>query len=157
MSCYVVRRSLQPKKASRSPRQPPIPPGRPLCVSDREARADCQGVELIDRIAARAPGSSWPQSTRIVQLKRRPTSNVDSMIVLRARRGGTGSKYVTLRGGLRKAIPFLSLAQGVVRKVPNSMDRRQNGARRKGDFPDSQRTSASSSPLPGNKPSRLHS
>jgi predicted 3-demethylubiquinone-9 3-methyltransferase (glyoxalase superfamily) len=39
-----------------------------------------------------APGSSWPQSTRIVQRKRRPTSNVDSMMVLRARRGGTGSK-----------------------------------------------------------------
>jgi hypothetical protein len=71
----------QPKQASRSPRQPPIPPGRPLCVSDREARADCQGGELIDRIAARArPGSSWPQSTRIAQLKRRPTSNVDSMM-----------------------------------------------------------------------------
>jgi hypothetical protein len=29
------------------------------------------------------------QSTRIVQRKRRPTSNVDSMTVLRARRGGT--------------------------------------------------------------------
>jgi hypothetical protein len=27
--------------------------------------------------------------------------------VLRARRGGTGSKYVTLRGGVRRAIPFL--------------------------------------------------
>src|SRR6266705_4063968 len=52
-------------------------------------------------------GSSWLQSTRIVQRKRRPTSNVDSMMVLRARRGGTGSKYVTLRGGVRRAIPFL--------------------------------------------------
>src|SRR6266850_31552 len=59
-----------------------------------------------------APGSSWPQSTRIVQLKRRPTSNVDSMMVLRARRGGTGSKYVTLRGGLRRAIPFLLVRSG---------------------------------------------
>jgi len=37
-------------------------------------------------------GIELPQSMRIVQLKRRPTSNVDSMIVLRARRGGTGSK-----------------------------------------------------------------
>ena len=59
-----------------------------------------------------APGSSWPQSTRIVQLKRRPTSNVDSMMVLRARRGGTGSKYVTLRGGVRRAIPFLLVRSG---------------------------------------------
>src|SRR5207237_6188163 len=58
-------------------------------------------------------GSSWPQSTRIVQLKRRPTSNVDSMMVLRARRGGTGSKYVTLRGGLRRAIPFLLVRSDV--------------------------------------------
>jgi hypothetical protein len=88
------------------------------CVDDREARPDGQGRELIDRVAAGAPvrqllvveplgharvpfagsgritspGSSWPQSTRIVQRKRRPTSKVDSMIVLRARRGGTGSK-----------------------------------------------------------------
>jgi hypothetical protein len=31
--------------------------------------------------------SSLPKSTRIVQLKGRPTSNVDSMMVLRARRG----------------------------------------------------------------------
>jgi hypothetical protein len=28
------------------------------------------------------------------------------MMVLRARRGGTGSKYVTFRGGLRRAIPY---------------------------------------------------
>src|SRR5208283_1909032 len=59
-----------------------------------------------------APGSSWPQSTRIVQRKRRPTSNVDSMIVLRDRCGGTGSKYVTLRGGVRRAIPFLLVWSG---------------------------------------------
>jgi hypothetical protein len=39
-----------------------------------------------------APGSSWPQSMRIVQRKRWPTSKVDSMIVLRASRGATGSK-----------------------------------------------------------------
>jgi hypothetical protein len=89
-----------------------------LSVGDREARADCQCGELIDGVAAgapvrkllvievlghagtpfaayrriTAPGSSAPQSTRIVQRKRRPTSNVDSMMVLRARRSGTGSK-----------------------------------------------------------------
>jgi hypothetical protein len=89
-----------------------------LCVGDREARADGQCGELIDRIAATAPvrklffvealgharvpftgtgritapASSWPQSSRIVQRKRRPTSKVDSMMVLRARRGRTGSK-----------------------------------------------------------------
>jgi ISXO2-like transposase domain len=34
------------------------------------------------------------------------TSNVDSMIVLRAKHGTTGSKYVTFRGGLRRIIPF---------------------------------------------------
>ena len=110
-----------------------------LCVGDRQARANCQCGELIDRIAAgapvgklrrrrgarayvgairrgigriTAPGSSWPQSTRSVQRKRRPTSNVDSMMVLRARRGATGSKYVTLRGGLRRAIPFLLVRSG---------------------------------------------
>ncbi len=72
-----------------------------LCVGDREARADGQRGELIDSVAAGTPvrkllliealgharvpflgyrpdhraGSSWPQSTRIVQRKRRPTSN----------------------------------------------------------------------------------
>jgi hypothetical protein len=48
-----------------------------------------------------APGSSWPQSTRIVQRKRRPTSKVDAMTALRARRGATGSNQVTFGGGLR--------------------------------------------------------
>src|ERR1700730_4679220 len=72
-----------------------------------------------------APGSSGPQALRIVQRKRRPTSNVDSMIVLRARRAGTGSKYVTFRGGLRRAIPFLLVRSGWVRKVLYSM--RTNG------------------------------
>jgi hypothetical protein len=73
----------------------------------RPQGAECQCGELIDRIATgatlrklvveavghmrvplspgtgriTAPGSSWPQSTRIVQRKRRPTSNVDSMPV----------------------------------------------------------------------------
>src|SRR5229473_3904225 len=32
-----------------------MPPGRPLCVGDREAGADCQCGELIDRIAASTP------------------------------------------------------------------------------------------------------
>src|SRR5580704_7082193 len=53
-----------------------------------------------------ASGSSWLQSTRIVHRKRRPTSNVDSMTVLRGRHGGTGSKYVAFRGR-RRAIPSL--------------------------------------------------
>jgi hypothetical protein len=89
-----------------------------LSVSHRQTRADSQGGELVDRVAAgppigkflviealghvgchspgsgrmTAPGSSWPQSIRIVHRKRRPTSKVDSMTVLRARRGATGSK-----------------------------------------------------------------
>jgi hypothetical protein len=48
-----------------------------------------RGCHSPDTGRITAPGSSWPQTTRIVQLKRRPTSNVDSMMVLRARRGGT--------------------------------------------------------------------
>src|SRR5580693_2613070 len=40
------------------------------------------------------------------------SDSTDSMMVLRARRGGTGSKYVTLRGGLRRAIPFLLVRSG---------------------------------------------
>src|SRR3979490_3271818 len=34
------------------------------------------------------------------------------MMVLRARRGATGSKYVTLRGGRRRALPFLLVRSG---------------------------------------------
>jgi hypothetical protein len=34
------------------------------------------------------------------------------MMVLRASRGGTGAKYVTLRGGLRRVIPFLLVRPG---------------------------------------------
>src|SRR5260370_33944638 len=71
-----------------------------------------------------APGSSWPQSTRIVQRKRRPTSNVDSMMVLRARRGGTGSKYVTLRGGGRLGASLHLVLSGGGGRVATSL--RQN-------------------------------
>jgi hypothetical protein len=46
------------------------------------------------------------------------------MMVLRAWRGRTGSKYVTLRGG-RRAIPFLLVRSGAVGKIPYSM--RTNG------------------------------
>jgi len=103
-----------------------------LCVGDRQARADCQCGELIDRIAAGTPVRKLLLvealgHARVPFLGDRPDhraglelaaidahraaeaaadSNVDSMIVLRARRGGTGSKYVTFRGGLRRAIPF---------------------------------------------------
>jgi hypothetical protein len=62
-----------------------------LCVGDREARADRQRGELIDRIAAGAP----IRKLLFIELfghTRLPTSNVDSMMVLRARRGRTGSK-----------------------------------------------------------------
>src|SRR3984893_5934682 len=103
------------------------------CFGDGEARADGQGRELIDRVAAgapvrelffveaightrmpriTAPGSRREQSTRMVQQKRRPTLNVESMIVLRARDGGTGSRDVTLRGGVRRVIPFLLVRSG---------------------------------------------
>jgi hypothetical protein len=104
-------------------------PAQRLAVGDRQACADRYRGELIDRIAAGEPirkllfievpmrlpfaecrpyhraGIDLPASTRIVQRKQRPTSKVDSMMVLRARRGRTGSKYVTFRGGLRRAIP----------------------------------------------------
>jgi hypothetical protein len=76
-----------------------------LGVGDRETRPDSEGGELIDGAATRAPvgkllfieqgsdritasGSSWLQSTRIVQRKRRPTSNVafDDRVARQARR-----------------------------------------------------------------------
>ncbi len=45
----------------------------------------------------------------------------NSMIVLRASRGATGSKYVTFRGGMRRAIPFLLVAFAAVRRTVPSM------------------------------------
>jgi hypothetical protein len=83
------------------------------CIRDREARADRQGRELIDRVAAGAPVGELffiealrharvpfagvrPDHRAGIELTaidaHRPTSNVDSMTVFRARRGGTGSK-----------------------------------------------------------------
>src|ERR1700730_1482971 len=88
---------------------------RPARQSASSSSSSCPGIcgchsPGTGRITA--PGSSWLQSTRIVQRKRRPTSNVDSMMVLRARRGGTGSKYVTWRGGRRRALPLLLVRSG---------------------------------------------
>jgi hypothetical protein len=40
------------------------------------------------------------------------------MMVLRASLGATGSKYVTLRGGLRRAIPFLLVRSGCSAQGP---------------------------------------
>ena len=60
------------------------------------------GVEHFDEVTPPPLSDIELRQPRIVPLKRRPTSNVDSMMVLRARRGATGSKYVTLRGGLRQ-------------------------------------------------------
>jgi hypothetical protein len=54
------------------------------------AALDMRGCHSPGSGRMTAPGSSWPQSMRIVQ--RKPTSKVDSMIVLRPRRGATGSK-----------------------------------------------------------------
>ena len=96
---------------------------RPRCVRRQSAsssssrRWGIRGCHSLGSGRITAPGSSWPQSTRIVQRKRRPTSNVDSMMVLGARRGGTGSKYVTFRGGRRRAIPFLLVGSGACVKI----------------------------------------
>jgi hypothetical protein len=115
-----------------------------LCVGHREARADRQ-VRRADRphcgrrasrpalfVEAlghtRLPFAGHRSDHRagielaaidaLVQRKRRPTSNVDSMTVLRARRGGTGSmNQVTLRGRLRLAIPFLLVRSGWCAKL----------------------------------------
>jgi hypothetical protein len=54
--------------------------------SSSSRRSGIRGCHWPDTGRITAPGSSWPQSTRIVQLKRRPTSKVDSMMVLGARR-----------------------------------------------------------------------
>src|SRR3984893_13357258 len=87
-------------------------PARQSASSSSSRRSGMRGCDSPGSGPITASGSSCPQSTRIVQRKRRPTSNVGSMMVLRARRGGTGSKYVTLRGGLRRAIPFLLVRSG---------------------------------------------
>jgi hypothetical protein len=96
-------------------------PARQSASSASSRRSGIRGCHppRIGRI--HRAGSSWPQSTRSAQRKRRPTSKVDSMTVLRGRLGGTGSKYVTLQGGLRRTIPFLLVRSGAVRKALNSI------------------------------------
>jgi hypothetical protein len=49
------------------------------------------------------------------------------MMVLRARRGGTGSKYVTLRGGVRRAIPFLLVREALQKPSPSDRDIMSSG------------------------------
>jgi hypothetical protein len=61
------------------------------------------GIELAAIDAHRAPEAA-------------ADSKVDSVMVLRGRRGGTGPKYVTFRGGLRRATPFLLVRSGTRRK-----------------------------------------
>jgi hypothetical protein len=67
-------------------------PARQSASSSSSRRSGIRGCHSPRTGRITTPGSSWPQSTRIVQRKRRPTSNVDSIMVLRARRGGIGSK-----------------------------------------------------------------
>src|SRR6266699_2435735 len=82
-----------------------------LCVGNREARADCQCGELIDRIAASAP------VRELLFVELRGHTRVPFAGYRPDHRAGIGSKYVILRGGLRRAIPFLLVRSGV-RKSP---------------------------------------
>jgi hypothetical protein len=95
-------RGARRRSGRRADRPRCVPPASPQALLRRGARA-C--ADAIRRVPAGSPrrGRVRQQSTRIVQRKRRPTSNVDSMMVLRVRRGGTGSKYVTPWGGVRRA------------------------------------------------------
>ena len=113
-----------------------------LRVGHRQPRADSQCSEPTDRIAARAPVRELPfvealGHARVPFAGLRPDhrAGIELAIidphraaeaaadlerrlddVLRARRAGTGSKCVTFRGGVRRAIPFL-----LVGKVLNFM------------------------------------
>ena len=115
-----------------------------LSVGDREARANRQRRELIDRVAAGAPVGKllfveglWhmrvpfagyrPDNGGRVELAaidphRAAEAAADFEggfdTVLRARRGGTGSKYVTFRGGLRRAISVSSSGQRGTGSLP---------------------------------------
>ena len=109
-----------------------------LSVGDREPRADRQGGELIDRVAARTPvrelfliqplgharepfaGVRADHRAGIkpaaIDTHRAAEAAADLERGLNdgvaSRRGTTGSKYVTFRGGLRWAIPFLLVRSG---------------------------------------------
>jgi hypothetical protein len=100
-------------------------------IGNSQAHANRHCGELIDRVAARgqallpsagvaritAPGSSWPQSTRMVQRKRRPTSNVDSMMVWRAKRGGFEP---SVPHKLFWATPTATVRSSICRRLPAS-------------------------------------
>ena len=88
------RRADRPHCGRRASRQAPRHRGIPACAG------------AIRRVPAGSPRRGRVGRNRCASCSGRGgrprTSN--SMMVLRARRGGTGSKYVTLRGGLRRAI-----------------------------------------------------
>ena len=88
------------------------PRASPQAPHRRGARA-CAGA--IRRVPAGSPRRARARHNRSASCSGsggRPRRS-NSMTVFRARRGGTGSKYVTLRGGLRRAIPFLLVGQTV--------------------------------------------
>ena len=118
-----------------------------LCVGDREARADCQCGELIDRIAAGAPvrellvveafgharvpfAGHRPHHRAGVELAAIDAHRaaeaaadlerrLDDGVAREARRDRFEIRDFT--GGLRRAIPFLLVRSGGVRKVLHSM------------------------------------
>src|SRR6516225_9485562 len=127
----------------RRPQNPGSPAGvfcltARLSVGDREPRADREGGELIDRVAARTPvrelfliqplgharepfaGVRADHRAGIkpaaIDTHRAAEAAADLERGLNdgvaSRRGTTGSKYVTFRGGLRWAIPFLLVRSG---------------------------------------------
>ena len=117
-----VRRADRPRRDRRASPQAPL---------RRGAQAYAGAIRRVPTGSPRR-GRADRNRRALVQRKRRPTSNVDSMMVLRARRGRTGSKYVTLRGGRRRAIPFLLVRSGGcardarMRRRPGQSRREQN-------------------------------
>jgi hypothetical protein len=83
----------------------------PQAPPRRGARA-CAGANRRAPAGSPRRGSSWPQSRRIVQRKRRLASNVGSMMVLGARRDGAGLRC-GLPGAGRRVVPFVLGGLGV--------------------------------------------
>ena len=97
-----VRRADRPHCGQRASPQAPL---------RRGARAYAGAIRRVPAGSPRRDRAGRNRRASCSGSGGRPRTST-SMTVLRARRGGTGSKYVTFRGGLRRAIPFLLVRSG---------------------------------------------
>ena len=106
----VGRRADRPHRGRRASRR---------ALHRRGARACAGAIRRVSAGSPPRPGRAGHNRHAACSGSGGRPRRSNSIMVLRARRGGAGSKYLTLRGGVRRAIPFLLVrSAGAGRKVP---------------------------------------